>query len=88
MQPTEDILGQKEKRAFRIGYVLRIIIAASFIPPSLNVSQSSTERIWILILYAGTALASTCMIWFLSKERFCLKDDNRIAGWSGVLLES
>ncbi|RHX92609.1 adenylate/guanylate cyclase domain-containing protein [Leptospira stimsonii] len=87
MQPTEDILGQKEKRAFRIGYVLRIIIAASFIPPSLNVSQSSTERIWILILYAGTALASTCMIWFLSKERFCLKDDNRIAGWSGVLLD-
>ncbi|AOP35380.1 hypothetical protein A0128_16955 [Leptospira tipperaryensis] len=87
MQPTEDILGQKEKRAFRIGYVLRIIIAASFIPPSLNVSQSGTERIWILILYAGAAFASAGMVWFLSKDRFCLKDDNRIAGWAGVSLD-
>ncbi|WP_167883247.1 adenylate/guanylate cyclase domain-containing protein [Leptospira adleri] len=87
MQPTEDILGKKEKRAFRIGYVLRMIIAASFIPPSLNVSQSAMERIWILVLYVGAAFASAAMVWFLSKERFCLKDDNRIAGWAGVSVD-
>ncbi|MBM9501044.1 adenylate/guanylate cyclase domain-containing protein [Leptospira sp. 201903071] len=87
MQPTEEILGYKEKRAFRIGFVLRMIIAASFIPPSLNISQSITERIWILILYSGSALFSAGMFWFLNKERFCLKDDNRIAGWAGVCLD-
>ncbi len=87
MQPAEDIIGLKEKQAFRIGYILRILVSASFIPPSLSISQSGTERIWILILYAGTALISVGMFWFLSKERFCLKDDNRFAGWAGVFLD-
>ncbi|MBM9579338.1 adenylate/guanylate cyclase domain-containing protein [Leptospira sp. 201903070] len=87
MQPTEDILGHKETRSFRIGFVLRMIIAASFIPPSLIISQSMTEKIAILILYSGTAFVSAGMLWFLRKERFCLKDDNRIAGWMGVCLD-
>ncbi|PJZ58724.1 adenylate/guanylate cyclase domain-containing protein [Leptospira barantonii] len=87
MKPAEDILGQKEKRAFRIGYILRAILALSFIPPSLSISQSGTERLWILVLYVGTIAVSCTMLWFLSKERFCLKDDNRIAGWLGVLLD-
>ncbi|TGK33311.1 adenylate/guanylate cyclase domain-containing protein [Leptospira gomenensis] len=87
MQPTEDILGLKEKRAFRIGYIIRILLALSFTPASLSISQSGTERIWILVLYLGAAFVSAGMIWFLSEERFCLKDDNRIAGWLGVFLD-
>lgn len=87
MQPTEDILGLKEKRAFRIGYIIRILLALSFIPPSLSISQSVMERIWILVLYVGAAFVSGMMLWFLSKERFCLKDDNRIAGGLGVFLD-
>ncbi|MDV6235501.1 adenylate/guanylate cyclase domain-containing protein [Leptospira ellisii] len=87
MQHTEDILGLKEKRAFRIGYIIRILLALSFIPPSLSISQSVMERIWILVLYVGAAFVSGMMLWFLSKERFCLKDDNRIAGGLGVFLD-